>query len=237
MAGYTYNTYVVALKSAAVSGVNDATFDAYINSTVIPYAEQRIYRELDLLSTVTTDSTSTFTSGVRSLTLPTSPRFVTVQQINVITPAGTAPNAGTRNPMLVASKEVLDVLWPSATGAARPQNFAMLTDQTILVGPWPDSNYTVEVVGTIRPDQLSSTNPTTFLSQYLPDLFFAASMISVAGYQRNYGSQSDDPKMSQSWEAQYQSLKASANLEEMRKKWAGPDWTSMSPTPLAGVPR
>ena len=42
------------------------------------------------------------------------------------------------------------------------------------------------------------------------------------------GSQSDNPQQAQSWEAQYQGLIKSAEMEEVRKKFAGPGWTSLS---------
>jgi hypothetical protein len=35
---------------------------------------------------------------------------------------------------------------------------------------------------------------TTILSLYVPDLFVAAAMIFMAGYQKDFGSQSDDPQ-------------------------------------------
>ena len=84
------------------------------------------------------------------------------------------------------------------------------------------------VVGTIRPNPLSNTNTTTFLTTYLPDAFIAASMIFASGYMRDFGSQSDNPAQAQSWEAQYENLIKSAGAEEVRKKWAGPGWQSMS---------
>lgn len=226
----TYTTYVAALQNIAVepaSGV-DTNFQNILPS-VIDYAEGRIYRELDLLTTVTTDTSKSFTAGNRALTLPTSPRFVVAQQFNVITPAATLPASGTRNPMQPVSREYLDFVWPSATGTGRPTSYAMLTDQSIIVGPWPDAAYVVEIVGTVRPAPLSPTNTTTYLSLYLPDLLIAASMVYVAGFQRDFGAQSDDPKLAQSWENQYQLLKGSAATEEMRKKiLAAPDMATAS---------
>ena len=105
---------------------------------------------------------------------------------------------------------------------------AMIDQWNIIVGPWPDAAYRVEVVGTIRPNPLSNTNTTTFLTTYLPDAFIAASMIFASGYMRDFGSQSDNPAQAQSWEAQYENLIKSAGAEEVRKKWAGPGWQSMS---------
>lgn len=232
--GYTYDTYRDALAVEMVTSTTDPNFVAIL-PTIIDYAEQRIYRELDLISTVATDDTGFFVASNRSFTFPQ--HFVTSQQINVITPVGSTTTAGTRNPLIPTTKEYLDFVWPSSSAATVPTSYAMLTDQTIIVGPWPDATYRVEVVGTIRPAPLSASNQTTFLSQYLPDLFLAASMVSASGYMRNFGSQADDPGMAVSWEKQYQSLKSSADVENMRAKYASSAWSSMSPKPLATPPQ
>jgi hypothetical protein len=102
-----------------------------------------------------------------------------------------------------------------------------------LLGPYPDAAYQVEIVGTIRPDSLSATNTTTFISLYLPDLFIMASMIYVSAYQRNFGRQNDDPQMAQSYETQYKTLLQSALMEENRKKFEAAAWSSQSPSVAA----
>jgi hypothetical protein len=113
----------------------------------------------------------------------------------------------------------------------------MVDQWNALLGPSPDSAYSVEVYGTFRPTPLSQQNPNTFLTTYLYDLFMAASMVFISGWMRNFGSQASDPQMGMSWETQYGTLKASANLEELRKKSWSDSWTSMSPTPVAQPPR
>ena len=157
------------------------------------------------------------TTNNRLFALPSGDYWVTVQQINVITPAGSAASAGTET-LPPTSRTWLNYAWPSATGAALPTHFAMEDQASIIVGPWPDAAYRVEVVGTIRPAPLSNSNQTTQLSLHFPDLFVAASMIYVTGYQRDFGAQADDPKSSQSWEAQYNALLGPALAEEARKK-------------------
>ena len=108
----------------------------------------------------------------------------------------------------------------------QPKYFVPFDDYTFLVGPYPDANYTCEIIGTYRPDSLSATNLTTFISLYLPDLFIMASMIYVSAYQRNFGRANDDPQMAVSYESQYQALKASALSEENRKKFEAAAWSS-----------
>lgn len=223
-----YTSWVTALATLTDIPSTNTDFQAILPDC-IDYAEQRIYRELDLLNTVVRDSTSSCTPNSRNFALPTSVgTFIAVNQINVITPASTQPDSGTRNPLTPVSESYLDYAWPSVTGATVPTFFAMLTQGTILFGPWPDAAYVVEVVGTQRPTPLSSDNSTTFLTTNLPDLFLAASMVWMSGYMRDFGAQSDNPQMAQSWEDQYSKLFSSANAEEMRKKFAGSAWSSLS---------
>ena len=68
-------------------------------------------------------------------------------------------------------------------------------------------------------------------------MLIMASMIYISAYQRNFGRQSDDPQMAQSYEAQYKALLQSAMVEETRKKYEGPGWSSQSPSPIASPTR
>lgn len=233
----TYTQFVSDLANFIVVPVNDSAFAAALPN-IIDDAEQRLYRELDLLATRVT-ATGPFVAGNRNFTLPTSNgTFVVVEQFNVITPdATTDPELGTRNPCDPASKEALDALWPSATGAGVPNKFAPISQQGWIVGPWPDQAYTVEVVGTIRPAPLSASNPTTFLSTYLSDVFFAAALVMAAGYQLNFSAASDNPAAGMTWETHVKTLLESAKVEEIRKKFGSEGWTSKEPDRLATPPR
>lgn len=228
-----YTDLVNTIANLTVIGSTDPNF-IQIFPQAISYAEDRLYRELDLLSTVTRDSAPLTTSN-RNFTLPqNNGRFVVTNGFSVITPSTTAvPDNGTRTQMIPVSRDYLDAVWGSVTGTGLPTLYAPITDQQFIVGPWPDAAYTIEVVGTIQPAPLSSSNPTTFLSLYMPDLLTAAVMIFMSGYQRDFGAQSDDPAQAQSWSGQYDKLFASANVVEMRKKYASGAWSSLSPTPIA----
>ena len=228
----TYSTYVSTIANLMTTSTSQTEF-VQILPSIIDYAEQRIYRELDLLSTTVRDTTGTLTVNNRNFTLPTpaAGRFVVLDAINIMSLANV--RVAQLQPV---SLEFLDAAYPAETSTAAsvvPEYFAMVTDQTIVVGPSPGTAWPVEVVGEIRPAPLTASNTTTYLTNYLPDLFVAASMVFASGYQKNFGSQSDDPKMSASWETQYQTLFASANLEEARKRWASVSWTSKQPSPVA----
>lgn len=234
----TYSQYVTDLANLLVVPTGDAAFQTALPN-IIDDAEQRVYRELDLLNTIVRDSSSAFTTGTRTFNLPSSTgTFVVTEDINVITPAGTTnPELGTRNALVPVSKEYLDFAWPSSNGSTVPTYFAMVTQSTIVVGPWPDQAYQVEVVGTQRPAPLSTSNVTTLLSVYFPDVFMAASMVFGAAYQQNFGAAVDNPQMGVTWETHYKNLISSAEVEEMRKKFTAAGWSSKQPSQLATPPR
>lgn len=233
----TYAQYKTQIATMAVVAEDDTNF-LIILPQAIEYATLRMCRDIDFLSTVTVNTTLSLSANNRTLTMADG-LYVTIQEVNIITPVGTSnPTLGTRNPCLPTSKEVLDYLYSSSTNAAVPSMFAMLNQNTIIVGPWPNANYSVELVGTVRPALLSATNTTTAIATYFPDMFVQASMIYLAEYQRNFGdAAASDPQMGTFYESQYQALLPSALTEENRKKWASVGWTSMSPSPVSSPSR
>lgn len=234
--GLSYTTYVDQIATMAVVESNNAEFQVILPQ-MITYAENRMYRDLDFLFTSTSVTGYSLTQGVRSLTIPQG-TIVVSEQINIITPVGTTnPDLGTRNPCLPTTKEFLDAVYGSASNIGIPQYFVPFNDNLFLFGPYPDAAYGVEIVGTYRPDSLSATNTTTFISLYLPDLFIMASMIYVSAYQRNFGRANDDPQMAVSYESQYQALLKGAAVEEARKKFEASGWTSQAPATVASPNR
>jgi len=147
----------------------------------------------------------------------------------------TNPDLCARIPLLPTTKEFLDAVYGSSFTANRgqPQYFVPFNETLFYLGPVPDKAYPVEVVGTYRPNSLSSTNPTTFISLYLPDVFIMASMIYISAYQRNFGRANDDPQMAITYESQYQALLKSALVEEARKTFESSGWSSQSPATVA----
>lgn len=235
----TYTTFVNSLVNLMpVASAGDPGFSTDL-SNIIDDAELRIYRDLDLLNTITGDSSAAVSTGTRSFNLPsTNGTFVVVESINIITPSGTVdPNAGTRNPCTPVSIDYLNFTWGSSNGSTVPQYFAMFSQSTVVFGPWPDQAYQAEVRGTIRPAPLSVSNATTLLSVYFPDLLLAAAMVRAAAYQKNFGAVVDDPKLAITWEGHYSSLLVDAKTEEKRKRFSSEGWSSKQPDPIATPPR
>ena len=243
MAGLTYTTYKTQIAQMAVVAEDDVNFVAIL-PMMIDYASLRICRDLDLMFTSVSLHGAGYqlAAGNRNLSfsqnLPNGTSFVVSEQINLITPVGQSdPDAATRTPLMPTTKEFLDAVYGSASYTGVPKYFVPFNETLFFVGPTPDASYYVEVVGTIRPASLSATVPTTFISEYLPDLLVMASMIYISAYQRNFGKESDDPQMAMSYESQYQLLLKSAVVEESRKKWDAAGWSSQSPATVASPTR
>lgn len=238
MASYlNYGTFLTTIANLMIVDSTDANY-LQVLPALIADSEQYLYRELQLLDTVTVDTGGSLTANSRNFTLPqTVGLFVITNNINVFTPAGSQTS---RIQMVPTTRGFLDNVWgneASVSTPSVPQYYAMVTDQTIIVGPPPDAAYTMEVIGTIRPTPLSAANPTTYLTNVLPDLMISAGMIFASAYQQNFSAMSDNPAQSMSWKAHTDELLKSANTEENMKRYTSQAWTSQAPAPLATPPR
>lgn len=222
-------SYVDQIATMAVVDSTDPAFQTILPQ-MITYAENRMYRDLDFLFTSIATTAYGMTAGSRIIAVPAG-TFVVPEQINVLV-GSSNPDTATRVPLLATTKEFLDAVYGSGAPANRgvPKYWVPFDDYTFLVGPYPDQSYACEIVGTYRPESLSASNKTTFISLYLPDLFIMASMVYVSAYQRNFGRANDDPQMAITYESQYQTLLRNADLEENRKKFEAAAWSSQEPS-------
>ena len=239
-----YTTLVSEIASITVISstilVNGDLLFAGPMPAIIDYAEGRIYRDLDLPAARVTDTSVTCSSGVRTIALSTTQgTILEIESLNLLTSAGTTSSNAIRVPVVPVSKAVVDTIYPSALSSycGQPEFFARVTDTQLILGPAPDQPYGTEVVGVIRPNPLSATNSSTWLTQNVPELILAACMVFTAGYMQNFGAQSDNPQMALSWEGQYQQLMKTANIDSLRQKFQSDAWTQAVPAPLAQPPR
>lgn len=239
----TYNQLISDVSSTIVVDADNAAMLAVFPEWVLS-AENRIVRELNLLAANVRDGSASTTAANRNFILPTTiGTFQIVTSLNVITPASTAPDSGTRNRLTPASIEVLDTIYPSSTGSGVPQFFAYVTQDTyqspaqtqVVFGPWPDAVYRVEVVGVIRPSPLTSSNQTTWVSANLYDVLMKATVCEAVRWQQNWGGGADNPAMGANWEAAYAQARESASAWQARARFAGASWSSapLEPTALS----
>lgn len=240
----TYATFVQ--RFADLSG----TLKSDINPTIlvpaaIDYSENRIYRELNLINAQVTDASVVCSTTSRTVALSTAlGSFVTVQEVNVITPSSlTLATGGVRNKLAPAALNWINYLYPAEVASSAsdlPSLFALKDDANIVLGTAPGSPYHVEVVGVIRPAPLSAANSSTFISRVYPDLMLAATMVFTCGYikDKNIGTQiSGDLTASGAyWEAEYQKLFKSALAEDVRTKYNQTLTAMTQPMPTSGGP-
>jgi hypothetical protein len=244
--GYTFNDWINAVAALLqydqtitqpITGPNVSTIATFNTAypRAIEYAEQRIYRFMDLVMTRVEDDSGTLTANSRTATLPTTKgQYIVLEQVAIVV-------GGVRQPALLpTSKDYLDMAWPADqpnTVPSIPQYWAPIDQMTIKVGPPPDQAYPMDCFGTQRPPPLSYTNQTTILTTYLPDLFLAATMVWWSSYQRDFGAQSENPQSAMSWEQVTKDLLEPAILEEFRKKIQGLGYSVRMPSPTAMPPQ
>lgn len=230
----TYDEYVATLANLIPIAEDDANFVQILPAT-LDYAQNRIQNDLSLMASIAS-ATVALTPGTRSATLPTPsgsgnlPIYI-VESCNVVTPASTAPDSGTRNPVQRTTVESLNYQWGNSSDTGLPVQFAMLNATQALFGPFPDAAYNAEFIGVYTPPSLSSTTTETWISANMPELLIAASMVFLTGWMRDFGQQSDDPAAAGSWENQYQLLLASESIQEARKRSGIPGWVPAQPEP------
>jgi len=221
----TYTSLVATLANLIATDPTDANF-LQILPSVIDYAELRMQRDLDLEANSTYLVGSTLTVGSLTQTFSAD-----LQVINSIT----ITNGTTQINLTPVSRDFLLTMYSSTSLTGTPIYFAPFNPAEILIGPIPNQAYPVQIFAEVRFTRLSATNAQNYLSQQLPDLYIAASMIFVSGWMRNFGSQADNPQMAQSWETQYQALLKSALTEDGRRKFEASAWSSEG-QPVAASP-
>jgi len=254
----SYNGYIqqlglmVPVSTVETSGVYAFTDTNLASATpmILNYAELRIQRDLDMLSSWTSN-TYTLTAGVNVFAIPVND-FLTVQTLAIVQLGGVG---GTQvvntQPLVAASKEFIQNCYGGLSNAGVPEYYAMYGDNfstdedtytNILLGPTPSYPATLQVTGSTRAPSLYTyaqagiaDTTYTYISQWFPDLLLMASMIYVSAYQRNFSATSDDAQMGMTYEKQYQALRLGAIPEENRRKQQGSGWSSYS-TPTAATP-
>lgn len=146
---------------------------------VIDLAEKRVLRDLDLAIFRRTDSTTTLVVGTAQVTKPTiaSPDLLIATKSIYLT-GGTL---GTNSHFLqTRSHEYLHDF--NSGGNALPRFYGEVDESTWLIGSKPDETYTLNVIYQSRPDRLTLTNQTNWLSDNVYDFLFKAALAEAEKY-------------------------------------------------------
>lgn len=221
----TYADLVARIEALAVTRLaEDASFAAVLPG-LIEAAEFRCLRDCDFPSARKTASL-TLAVGVASVAVPAD--LVVPRAAWLVTGAGPS----VRSEVQRRDASYLREFWPDAAAVGLPRYFATTDAAAMLLAPTPGGAYRLDLDYTFRPAGLSAGNPSTWLSERYPDLLLYGVMVLVAGYQRNFGAQTDDPQMPGSWERQYQqALLVARNEAATGKGWGAFDRTPAPPPP------
>lgn len=235
----TYDGLVTILAGLCVVPTNDPDFQTELPDA-LAYANNRMCRDIDFLTTRTAQSGPTLSVGVGTFTLSGIAQIVVLENLAVITPAGQI------SPLTRQTESYIETMYPyswigfPAPTSARglPVDFSLLDGLNVFIGPAPDLSYRTYMVGTFRPAPPSSINESPWILQNLPDVFVTAAMVRLSGYLKNYaGATSDDPNQPVSWESQYTKLLEGTAVEEARKFAQSSSWSDQKPRQTSTPPR
>ena len=186
MAGFTYDNLVTDIRN--YTEVDSNVLTAAIINRIIEDAEFKILREVPI-DAYKKQSTGNLVTGQNTINVPAKTLFVKGVQVYDSTSAATGSNTYLEK----KDETYLQEYVPSTESAKRgkPKYYAMFggatgtTDTTsgrLFLAPAPDSTYVFKIHYEAIPDGLSSSNTTTYVSQYFPNGLLYACLVEAYGF-------------------------------------------------------
>ena len=175
----TYNGLVSAVKALAE---DDSTeFAAYI-PTAIFLTEEKLIKDLDTESLITTTSV-TGVAGSNLLTKPTGTRFT--REISFRT------SSGTKEHLTLKTNDYLRDYWPAITSTStypngQPEYYANEDGDSWLLAPTPASAYNYTVQTTQQLTHISAANQTNYFTDFCSDALYYGTMMGMAEFMKDY---------------------------------------------------
>jgi len=166
----TYDELVTNIRNYTEVDAN--VFSNSVINTFITMAENQILREIDL-DVFKLEVAGNMTSGNKFLAAPSD---ILTHRYMMITVAGDQIFLDFRDTSFM--KEY----WADGTDTGVPKYYSVWDQNTFYVAPTPAQSYTVELGYIYRPTQLSSTNPTTWISNNAPEALLYACLIQAYSY-------------------------------------------------------
>ena len=186
MAGFTYTTLTQAIQD--YTEVDSNVLTSTITDQFIENSELRILRDVPI-DAYKKQSIGNLVTGQNTINVPAKTLFVKGVQVYDSTSAST----GTNSWLEKKDESYLQEYVPSTESAARgqPKYYAMfggatgVTDTTsgrLFMAPAPDDTYVFKIHYEAIPDGLSSSNATTYISQYFGNGLLYACLVEAYGY-------------------------------------------------------
>ena len=186
MSGYTYATLTQAILDYTETDTNVLT--STITNDFIENAEFKILREVPI-DAYKKQSIGNLVTGQTTINVPAKTLFVKGVQVYDSTSAATGANRWLEK----KDESYLQEYVPSTESAARgqPKYYAMFggatgvsdtTSGRLFLAPAPDNTYTFKIHYEAIPDGLSSSNTTTYISQYFPNGLLYACLVEAFSF-------------------------------------------------------
>jgi len=163
--------------------VDSSVLTNSICDTFIKNAEYRIFREADA-DYSREYATSSFNSGNKYLLLPddnTDEGTTTIRRAFIVRSVIVTNTSS--NQVALDPRDDTFITEYNASGATGfPKYYSMYRENAIQVAPTPDAAYAVTLDYVYTPDNLSSTNTTTYISQNAPELLLYACLVEAFAY-------------------------------------------------------
>lgn len=165
-----YSELVTSIRN--YSDVEANVFSEPVINTFITMAENRILRDIDL-DVFKQEVTGNVTSGNRFLSAPSNLLTHRYLMVNV---------SGEKIFLEFRDTSFMREYWPDYSQLGVPKYYSVWDDNTFAMAPTPNSNYEVQLGYIYRPEQLSSTNPTTWISTNAPEALLYACLNQAYSY-------------------------------------------------------
>jgi len=163
--------------------VDSSVLTNSICDTFIKNAEYRIFREADA-DYSREYATSSFNSGNKYLLLPddnTDEGTTTIRRAFIVRSV-IVTNSSSNQVALDPRDDTFITEYNSSGATGFPKYYSMYRENAIQVAPTPDAAYAVTLDYVYTPDNLSSTNTTTYISQNAPELLLYACLVEAFAY-------------------------------------------------------
>ena len=184
MSGFTYATLTQAILD--YTEVDSNVLTSTITDDIIENAEFKILREIPI-DAYKKQSVGNLVTGQNTINVPAKTLFVKGVQVYDSTSASTGNNRWLEK----KDETYLQEYIPAETSTGKPKYYAMFggatgvsdtTSGRIFMAPAPDSTYKFKIHYEAIPDGLSSSNTTTYISQYFPNGLLYACLVEAYGF-------------------------------------------------------
>ena len=184
MSGFTYATLTTAIQN--YTEVDSNVLTSTITNQFIENAELRIFRDVPI-DAYKKQSIGNLVTGQTTINVPAKTIFVKGVQVYDGTGAATGSNTWLEK----KDETYLQEYIPAETSTGKPKYYAMFggatgvsdtTSGRLFVAPAPDTTYTFKIHYQAIPDGLSSSNTTTYISQYFGNGLLYACLVEAYGF-------------------------------------------------------